>query len=611
MIKIMELDACFHALWISLFIGTVTVSSGTVWWRATDGTLAEHRREAMDQPQKGVRVLPEAEGVPVLRFPFAIAAGEVVEVSLDVQAALREADAGAEGQADLVLTVLPAASRHNYNPNAEYRQIVIVGTQPETIRFAFRAGETYEEEGLLLVPTLSMFRRAVDILDARFTLHPEETDPTTLTRPARAYVGHEPDAPWRAEAAQRIDRYRKADLTIHVTDRWGQPVPNATVRIEQQRHAYPFGTAVVGTRLTDAPREFDPESFPDAEAARALFIEDNAKYRQFLLENFNAVVFENELKWPQWAGVRPDLYQQEWSLQAIEWLRERDFVIKGHCMVWGSWRFTPEWLREKEDDVEALQTAVRTHIRDIGNATADRAHYWDVLNEPMSHRNLIELLGMEAVAEWFKEAREAVPNTRLVMNEFDLVGNGGNPTRRARFIEFYKTLQELGGEMDVIGLQGHFWSERFTAPEDVWRIIDELYEATGLPMMISEFDTNFPNEQMQADYTRDFLTAWFAHPKTEAFLMWGFWGGAHWMGDAGALIRRDWTTKPAFYAYRDLVYSDWWTRASLRTDSAGRAQERVFHGQHKIVVEGADGAGIARTIHVPSGGIEITIVIPE
>ncbi len=606
-----DVDIWLHALWISMLMGTVTVTWGSVWWRAPDGTLSEQSRAEMEQPDEGVQVTPETEGVPVFRLPFAVAAGEVVEVSLDVQAVRREVDAGAEGQAGVVLTLLPTASGDNYNPSAEYRQIVIVGSKPETVRFAFRTRDSYEAGDLLLVPTLSMFGRAVNLTEVNFTRHPAETDPATLTAPIVAYVGHEPDAAWREEATRRIEQYRKADLTVQVTDRWGQPVPGAEVRVEQQRHAYPFGTAVVASRLTDAPRGFDPEQFPDPDTARAQFLADNQQYRQWLVENFNAAVFENDLKWPQWAGVRPDLYQQEWSLQAIDWLHERDFVIKGHCMVWGSWRFTPDWLREKEDDPEALQAAVLRHIRDIGNATADRTHYWDVLNEPMSHRNLIQVLGMEAVAEWFNVAREATPGNRLVMNEFDIVGNGGNPARRARFIEFYKTLQELGAEMDVVGLQGHFWSERFTAPEDVWRIIDEVYDATGLPLMISEFDTNIPNEQMQADYTRDFLTAWFAHPATEAFIMWGFWGGAHWMGDSGALIRRDWTKKPAFYAYRDLVYGDWWSRAARPTDDEGRMSERVFQGRHRISVVLPDGReAVVREVDVPAAGRSMTMVVP-
>ena len=129
--------------------------------------------------------------------------------------------------------------------------------------------------------------------------------------------------------------------------------------------------------------------------------------------------------------------------------------------------------------------------------------------------------------------------------------------------------------------------------------------------MISEFDTNFPNEQLQADYYRDFLTAWFAHPATEAFIMWGFWGGAHWMGDAGAMFRRDWSEKPNLAAYRDLVYKDWWTRASRQTNAEGLTTVRAFHGRHRVTVTPPDGgAPIIRVLDLPAEGRTVDIVMP-
>jgi len=43
------------------------------------------------------------------------------------------------------------------------------------------------------------------------------------------YPGQEPDAPWRKAAADRIEKYRKADLTVRVVDKDGKPVPGATI----------------------------------------------------------------------------------------------------------------------------------------------------------------------------------------------------------------------------------------------------------------------------------------------------------------------------------------------------------------------------------------------
>jgi endo-1,4-beta-xylanase len=589
-----------------LLVGPLAFASPPAW-RLPDGSLSAPPESAA-ATSDSARVAPDAGGVPVFPVPFAIAAGDVVSVALTLEAEATTADAGADGQAGLVLTLLPASSKTNHNPDAEHRQIVIIGSAAESIRFAFRARADHAAGALLLVPTPSYFGRTVRLANLTFLAHGSAADPQALTAAGASYPGQALDAPWRAEAAARIDRHRKADLRVTVTDRLGRPLPDVTVMVAQLAHAYRFGTAVVSSRLVDAPRVFSPESGITTER----WLADNARYREELLRNFNTTVTENDLKWPQWSysNNSPGVYDQDWTLGALDWLHDRGFVTKGHTLVWGSWRFTPPWLRELEADPDAVQRAALAHIRDIGGATADRTQYWDVLNEPMSHRTVIDLLGLDRVAAWFQEARAVLPQARLVMNEFDLVGNGGNAARRAGFLAFYRELADRGAPIDVLGLQGHFWSERFTAPEQIWRIADELHRASGLPLMVSEFDTNVPNEQLQADYTRDFLTAWFAHPATEAFIMWGFWGDAHWMGDAGAMYRRDWTPKPNLAAYRGLVFGDWWTHETHATDSAGTTTVRAFHGRHRVTVTTTDGRTVTREIDLPRDGRRLTIIVP-
>src|SRR2546430_8011767 len=46
-------------------------------------------------------------------------------------------------------------------------------------------------------------------------------------------------------AEGRIDRIRKADVTILVVDRNGKPIPNVQVKIEQIRHDFLFGCAAL------------------------------------------------------------------------------------------------------------------------------------------------------------------------------------------------------------------------------------------------------------------------------------------------------------------------------------------------------------------------------
>ena len=87
------------------------------------------------------------------------------------------------------------------------------------------------------------------------------------------YKGRPDDASWRKEAADSIEKNRKAQFTIVVHKVSGKLLPWATVRVRQQRHAYGFGSAVAASPLLDAG--------PDADM-----------YRSVIPGSFNKVTIE-------------------------------------------------------------------------------------------------------------------------------------------------------------------------------------------------------------------------------------------------------------------------------------------------------------------------------
>ena len=89
------------------------------------------------------------------------------------------------------------------------------------------------------------------------------------------------------------------------------------------------------------------------------------------------------------------------------------------------------------------------------------------------------------------------------------------------------------------------------------------------------------DEELQADYTRDFLILCYSHPSVVGVQFWGFWAGAHWRPQA-AMFREDWSERPAAGVYRDLVLNRWRTRAGGSTDAAGRLSLRGFHGDYAV-----------------------------
>jgi endo-1,4-beta-xylanase len=409
------------------------------------------------------------------------------------------------------------------------------------------------------------------------------------------YVGREANAPWRTEAQARIEKLRKGDLAITVLGANGKPVPNARVQVEMTRHAFPFGTAVVPDLLIDQS--------PDSD-----------KYRQWVLENCSRVVIENHLKWPNWdSGLKPldPTKPNDWrrtretTLKSLAWLNEHGIEIKGHNLIWPSWKNSPKRVKDLKDDPAALRAACEDRIKDALGVTAPyRLVEWDVVNENFANHDITDILGPDAIVEWFKLARRHYPEGKLIYNDYAHLTSSGITPFKTYVEDLVLRLKAAGAPVDGLGIQAHFGGI-LNSPTNVIAELDRLHAKLGVELSLTEFDVNTYDEEVQADYTRDILTAAFASPHVTSFLMWGFWEKAHWIKNA-ALFRADWTPKPNAKAWSDLVKGAWWTRATLTTDSAGRAALRGFKGDYTITVK-ADGSSHTRKISLGSAAEKLEI----
>ncbi len=348
----------------------------------------------------------------------------------------------------------------------------------------------------------------------------------------------------------------------------------AEVKVEMQRHAFGFGTAVRANLLLKA----------DDENARI--------YRQTVTRLFNKVVFENDLKWNFWEMPK----SRETTFRALKWLQERSIKVRGHVLIWPSWEQTPPDLKTLQNDRAALRKRIEGHIREEVSALRGQLVDWDVVNEPYTHHDVLDVLGEAAMTQWFRAARESDPTAALFINDFGiLTGGGADLAHQAHYEKTIQTLVDRGAPLDGIGFQGHFGGV-LTPPEKLLQILDR-YARFGKELQITEFDIRGlqNDEQLQADYTRDLMTVFFSHPAATSFTMWGFWGGAHWMPDA-EMFRKDWTPKPNALAYQDLVLKEWWTDVAGTTDEWGEFQTRGFCGDYQVT---ATHGGKVSTLAVP------------
>jgi GH35 family endo-1,4-beta-xylanase len=255
---------------------------------------------------------------------------------------------------------------------------------------------------------------------------------------------------------------------------------------------------------------------------------------------------------------------------------------------------------------EGLSLLVQEHIRDLMTATKGRIWGWDVINEMIHERDYFNYIPETEVAEWFKVARQTDPHTKLFINDYGMLNSRKSPDTIASYLKIVNGLLAAGAPIDVMGIQGHV-GRQVRNPEDVLKDLD-LLAGPGLELQITEFDINTADEELQADYTRDFLIALYSHPSVTGFTKWGFWERRHWKRDA-AMFRTDWSEKPNAKIWRDLVRGEWLTKADLQTDAEGKLTTRGHLGDYEFNVT-ANGKSLRQMRTVGKEGAEVTLQFP-
>lgn len=377
-----------------------------------------------------------------------------------------------------------------------------------------------------------------------------------LPRSIVHYDGDAPDAAWRKVAAERIEKYRKAPLTVKVVDASGKPVSGAAISVKMTKNAFAWGTATASQRILDTN-------------------DSNSKiYRDTLLRYFNKVVLENEMKAKNWSR-----FNETQTQNGINWLKSHDIPVRGHVMVWPSWQHSPH-LEKYKSDKEALREAIFTQINEQTTQMKAQFTEWDVINEPYAHHNIIDSLGgPEVMVKWFQAARKNLPDVKLFLNDYTMFH-----AEKAGSDHFYNTVKfliEKGAPIDGIGEQGHIGG----TPPGIEYILSRLdrFAEFGLPIQISEFDITSDDDDFKARYLRDFMTAIFSHPATSGLVQWGFWEGQHWI-PAGALWDKNWNVRPHGKVFTELVSKTWRTEVEVKTAKDGAYSLNAFLGNYDIRV---------------------------
>ncbi|OGV40836.1 MAG: hypothetical protein A2X48_22885 [Lentisphaerae bacterium GWF2_49_21] len=439
---------------------------------------------------------------------------------------------------------------------------------------------------LALIGMMGHKEQTVEVGGIAWMAFPEGANLAKMPKQSWNYEGRAADAPWRKEAAERIGKIRKGNMSIEVVDEKGQAVNDADVKIRMKQHEFRFGVAVSVSAFTGGKK-----STP----------EDIAKYRETSTGFFNSIVLDNHLKWAFFEGDRKNGWKD--TKECLKFYHDNGKYIRGHVLVWPTVYRTPESLRDKfKGNKDLLGETVRKHVIEEVSEFKEWISDWDVTNETSVNRDFMDTLGPESMLDWYRIAHEADPKTALTFNEpafgADGMELGSFPEKMLsdKCRGWVDYLIQKKAPLYYIGSQCHGGSvgKEFggkTGPEGLWKYFDHLSSYYGKKLQYTELDVGIGDpsdpDQLayQADLLRDTMIIAFAHPAFDAITQWGFWEGSHY-APAAALWTKDWKLRPVGDAYLNLVYKDWWTDADLKSGKDGKCLANAFFGDYEITVNG-------------------------
>jgi endo-1,4-beta-xylanase len=370
-------------------------------------------------------------------------------------------------------------------------------------------------------------------------------------------------------ADARIERLRKADATILVVDREGNPVPGVQIKVEQIRHSFLFGCAAISLlKHKDLAQEL--------------------RYQEQFAGLFN---FATVLTYWQDTDPEPNRQNLDKLTAQVDWLRKQEITVKGHPLILAG--AAPKWAPTDPDQARAV---TEKRIKGLAGRFNGQIDVWDVVGDATTAAGAQNGLGAWArkagpsqfTADALTWARSATPRALLLYNDYKLDSD---------YTNLVKDLVKAHAPLDTLGLEAHMVGSEWPL-EKVWDTA-ETFSKLGKPLHFSEItvlsDTQkadhsnaWPStpegEQRQADYVEKMYTLLFSHPGLTGIAWWNFVDG-DWDRIPGGLLRSDITPKPAYDRLLDLIKKKWWTTASLTTDFSGRIKFRGFKGRYRITLQ--------------------------
>jgi endo-1,4-beta-xylanase len=256
---------------------------------------------------------------------------------------------------------------------------------------------------------------------------------------------------------------------------------------------------------------------------------------------WNQITPENETKW---GSVERTRDQMSWGGAdgVANYAKTAGIPWKFHTLAWGSQY--PQWITGLS---QADQLAEIKEWMDESKKKYPDVQMIDVVNEAAPGHAPAPFAaalggngasGYEWILQAFRMAHERWPNAILVYNDYN---NLEQSSTLDWTVKLAAAAKAANVPLDAIGCQAHGLSGMNGTT--LKNNLDKM-AATGLPILISEYDIASADDNTQATKYKDHITVMWNHPAVAGITIWGYLNGATWISNSG-ILNSNGTERPA------------------------------------------------------------------
>ncbi|MEU6785614.1 endo-1,4-beta-xylanase [Nonomuraea angiospora] len=209
---------------------------------------------------------------------------------------------------------------------------------------------------------------------------------------------------------------------------------------------------------------------------------------ELLARHFSGVTPGNELKWDATEPREGEFTFADGDF-LVDFATRHGMTIRGHTLAWHSQ--TPDWVFQNADK-ELLLKRLETHVRTLVTRYKGKIAAWDVVNEVVDENQpdglrrskWYEIAGLDFIRTAFRVAREADPDAKLFINDY----NTEFPRKREALYALVKRLKAEGVPIDGVGHQLHLNIEH--PPASSVEATIERFATLGVDQQITELDVS-------------------------------------------------------------------------------------------------------------------------